>query len=581
LRIAIGHHNFESISEEDTSPLRNVRELRKFLFKNNFRFFFHGHQHIYEYSEWIDDDSVISAIGCGSVSATPSELPSGSNQMTILKIGEAFGKIYSHTYNITNKSWSLSEIGPNLPLPTSKSIPFSDKEQVSKASKDLIKYATKSIQQTFISSAFPGKEDDPILSLDFNSNVVINRIISIDEYAGIKFAESHLDVEEKIGNNLQLNYVESDAANHPPFNFLLVDESECLISLSQPAYYDSSGIYLSSNKAVSDLTRFLPHIRLSNRPRCSPITREVLNQKSDQILQHRPFSLADSFITTLIDKYKGQEKISYIGIIGSSAKKEVQGTKLNDIDILLIVKGELEANFVRELKDFVKKEIRKRNEDNDSQILLIPEYRDAPLRPAPQGKKTIYQLHILLHDENQPKEWPAFIRKSRILLHKTIKGELENYITIDENLFSEMLNNETWSFQKMREYCEKEYMPSRMWDIDSITHEVKDNIYNLDFKENWEIFEFLAYCCTKSLSNFLVAIGTEEAINFNEDEIITAVQPFIEQTIVEQAQIIMKAKVSYRKLDITHFPDKEILKYKEMVISILEYMENLVKNDYL
>lgn len=40
VRIAIGHHNFEAMDEADTSPIRNVKELKAFLFKNKFRFFF-------------------------------------------------------------------------------------------------------------------------------------------------------------------------------------------------------------------------------------------------------------------------------------------------------------------------------------------------------------------------------------------------------------------------------------------------------------------------------------------------------------------------------------------------------------
>ena len=583
VRIAIGHHNFEAMDDDDTSPIRNVKELKTFLFENNFRFFLHGHQHMHEYSEWVKDDFVVSTIGCGSVSASNDQLPAVNNQMTILKIGEAFAKTYSHIYNPNNRSWSLASRGSNLPLPMSKSFPFDNKHLVSRASRDLIKNATKNIHQTFILSAFPKREDDPVLNNDVNSNISITRTLSLTEYAGIEFAKAHIDLEDQHDLNLDLNYVEVNGAFQNPFNYLFVDDLECLISLSKPDIYDSSAIYLKSEKAVSDIKHFVPHYRSENRLKlkCKLIDSEVLRVKSEKILESRPFSIANSFITSLMDQYKMKEEISYLGIVGSSTKENIPGTRLNDIDILLIVKDQLTSKFIRELKQFIINEVRERNNINGTNIVLIPEYRDAPLRPAPQGTKTVYQLHILLHEDWQPQEWPAFIRKTRLLSHLNIKGEIKNYVTLNENLFKEMVHNDNWSFEKMKEYCIKEFIPCRKWDIIRRDDSVFDNFYKKFFKESWEVLEFIGYCCIKSFLNILIAMGDENAINYTDEEIIDAVKKILKPSIIKMAESVLNEKKRLRMTGVYKLSGDQLSKHKDDVISVLDYLNKWVLTNHV
>ena len=276
-----------------------------------------------------------------------------------------------------------------------------------------------------------------------------------------------------------------------------------------------------------------------------------------------------------------KEEISYLGILGSSTKENIPGTRLNDIDILLIVKNKLTAKFIKELKLFIKNEIRKKNNISGSNILLIPEYRDAPLRPAPQGDKTVYQLHILLHEEWQTQEWPAFIRKSRLLLHRNIKGKIENHVEVDENLFKEMTDNVNWSFSKMKEYCIKEFIPCRKWDISTKDESVTDNCYSKYFRENWETLEFLGYCCTKSFVNILIARNNNEAIYYSEDDIIDAVSEFLDYNIVKKAESVMHAKMHFRKTGVYDISTNQLSEYRNHVISVLDYLDNWVSKNYL
>lgn len=572
LRIIIGHHNYESISEEDNSSLRNSRELKQFMLQNNFSFLFHGHQHYFEIKKWIQDENEIKVIGCGALGASKEELPRGDNQITSVLINEIFCSIRSHIYDSVNKSWNVDYSLKHLPIENQQFLTLQGTRKVQQANHELIMSAEQKIEQTFINSNIPAEKDDSVRILINDANcpagLQIRRIISANGYDQINFIEENLELEKTNDNIITFMVIPKNEKEENFVNSLIVDDQSNLIMFSDPMNWNTNAIYIPSGKLTSIVSSY-NKVNEIEKP-----SKDRIAQLRSEIISERPNTIAESVLTELANEFK--DKVLFFGIVGSSVHKETPKNLVNDIDIIILL-NTITPSFIQELQLAVERAIRNRSQKG---ILLLPEFVDGPIRPEPEGKyTTVYQLHVLPYRIDQIQKWPSFIKINRIANHRSVGGvNLADFIKEKGDIKADLLNHKTWGIEQLIHYCNTMQYPCYKWEV--IDGQAVYSKFNHPPKKIWEKLEFLNYVVSKMLRNIAVMIYGDELAQKSERQVYNYLKTnkFSSKTL-ELISKVIDENEKFRKNASTDIKEKNIDELKQNVISFLREIELMLKNE--
>lgn len=570
-RILLGHHSVEPLSEEDISSIRNIKELKTFLFKNGFRFYFHGHQHYYEQKKWIESEKEVHIIGCGPTSASRSEIITGDNQFTTLVLGRFFIEINSHEFNGVYKTWTPKK--EKIKIPTSnKTLPLFDGQiEVKEANHELILSAQHSIYQTFINSNFPNKEDDSlrcIIDKIKQKNISVKRLLLINNFDGILFAEDCLELKNDNYPEIQLELLKNwKNISGPNFNFLVVDHSDIIVMQSKPDNWNTSGFYINSSSIAGQLAGFY-----ENSNDITQITSEILQKLKKEIVKNHPHTIAESVLNELASKF-GNEVI-FFGAVGSAVKETSTYTLLNDLDLIIIVE-KVTSDFLNRLNLEFEDAIEQKSNQG---IKMVLEYRDGPIRPMPLDKVApIFQLHVLIYDKRQAELWPEFIKRTHILNYRSARNiRLEDIVRIGDNLKNEILNHDVWGLSKLILYCQNSYFPTQRW-ITTNENSDPEVSSNKEFLNNvGDKLEFYGYIISKSILNFLILIKGNDIKEISEDSILKKVKDIIPSDILLNIKPILEARKKYRMEGEPKIKLSEIKQYQNNSILFLKRLQKLI-----
>ncbi len=569
VRIIIGHHNFESMSKSDISPLRNSRELKQFLFENNFNFLFHGHQHYFELKKWLHEEREVKVIGCGATSASKEELPRGDNQITSVLLNEIFCSIRSHVFDNVNKSWKVDYCLKHSPISNMQYLTLKGMKDVQKANHELIMSAEQRIEQTFINSNIPSEKDDSVRILIKDpycpKGIQINRIISANGYDQINFIQDNLKLERNSNHINTLMVLTSDGTDNKFVNSLIIDNISNLVMFSDPMNWNTNGVYIPFTQ-LSHIISSYNRVYENQKP-----TIEKLEEIRNKILSQRPNTIAESVLTELANTFK--DKVKFFGIVGSAVHKETPQNLINDIDIILLLET-ITTSFLQELKASVKAAIRKRSLKG---VILLSEFTDGPIRPEPEDKyTTVYQLHVLPYTIEQIELWPSFIKINRLANHRSAGGvNLSEFIKSRGDIKLDLLEHRTWGIDQLIYYSNNMTFPCYKWEQSNET--VSYNKFFHEPKKIWEKLEFLNYIVAKTLRNISIMEYGDELAQKSERQVYEHLKNsnFPDKAISLVSKLI-DATEEFRKTAKTELTENNIDELKNNVVSFLEEIKKLL-----